>query len=149
MELHIITKAKAKRLRAAEDFTARKPLTKISLTLTYLQFLKEVANVANVKVHQLDCENMRWRHQKPVSASPTNISEDESYNIMIEAICSKKDADRWIIVEMGKPLLSEAVCFISPPLMHKNTENKLQPWAVSTKQKHNFADEDEDRDGTR
>ena len=52
---------------------------------------------------------MRWKYWKPASASPTNVSEDESYGIMIEATRPKKEADRWVIVEMGRPLTSEAV----------------------------------------
>lgn len=109
MELRIVTKTKGKRGKAGEDFKITKSPIRLSLDLTYLQFLKEVAKVAEVKVSQLDCEHMRWRPQKPASASPTNVSEDESYGIMIQAIQSKKTADRWIIIEMGKPLLSEAV----------------------------------------
>ena len=114
MELHIITaKAKAKRGKSAEDFTIMKPPTQLSTHLTYLQFLEKVAKVAEVNICQLDCKHMRWKFQKPASASPTSISEDESYGIMIQAICSKKDVDCWLVVQMGKPLLSEAVGLVS------------------------------------
>ena len=113
MELHIITKAKAKGVKAVKDFTIRKPPRRISLSLTYLQFLEEVAKAAEVDPQKLDHENMCWKHRRPASASPTNISEDESYSIMIQATRLKKEEDRWIIVEMGKPLISEAVGIIS------------------------------------
>ena len=63
--------------------------------------------MAEVNIHQSDCKHMQWEFQKPASASPTSISEDE-YGIMIQAICSKKDVDRWLVVQMGK-LLSKAV----------------------------------------
>lgn len=111
MELHIITKAKVKGVKAVKDFTIRKPPRRISLSLTYLQFLEEIAKAADLQ--KLDHENMRWKHQRPASASPTNISEDESYSIMIQATRLKKEEDCWIIVEMGKPLISEAVGIIS------------------------------------
>jgi len=100
-------------VKAVKDFTIRKPPRRISLSLTYLQFLEEVAKAAEVDPRKLDHENMRRKHQKPASASPTNISEDESYSIMIQATRLKKEEDRWIVVEMGKPLISEAVGFIS------------------------------------
>jgi hypothetical protein len=55
---------------------------------------------------------MHWKFQKPASASPTTVSRKESYAIVVQAILSKKTSDRWIIVKMGKPLLSEAVSLI-------------------------------------
>ena len=60
-------------------------------------------------VCQLDCEHMHWKFRKLASASPTSIFKDESYSITFQAVHLKKEADCWIIVEMGKPLLSEAV----------------------------------------
>jgi hypothetical protein len=75
----------------------------------YSQFLKEVAKVAGVEPRELDSKNMRWKHRKPATFSPINISDEESYEIMIQAIRNKKELDRWIIVEMGKPLISGAV----------------------------------------
>ena len=85
MELHIITIVKAKCGKASTTKES-KPPTRILLNLTYPEFLKEVVKVAEVKCSQLDCEHMCWRHHKPASASPINISEDESYGIMIQAI---------------------------------------------------------------
>lgn len=124
MELHIITKTKAKRGRGTEDFKISKPPTRISLNLTYSQFLEEIAKAAEVKQSQLDHEHMRWKYRKPASASPTNVSENESYGIMVQAIRSKKEVDRWIIVEMGKPLLSEAVSLV-PLVLDKTQKTTL------------------------
>ena len=56
MELRIVTKTKGKRGKAGEDFKITKSPIRLSLDLTYLEFLKEVAKVAEVKVSQLDCE---------------------------------------------------------------------------------------------
>jgi hypothetical protein len=113
MELHVEMKSKGKigRGKAAEEFRVKKPPVNIPLHQTYPQFLVSVAKVADVKRSQLDHEHMRWKHQKPASSSPINVSDDESFGIMIQAIRSKK-ADRWIIVEMGKPLVSDAVSSI-------------------------------------
>jgi hypothetical protein len=62
---------------------------------------------------------MHWKFQEPASASPTTISGKESYAIMVWAILSKKTSDRWIIVKMGKPLLSEAVSLILLAMYNK------------------------------
>lgn len=64
---------------------------------------------------------MHWKHQRLALASPTNISEDESYGIMVEAIHSK-EVDCWIIIEMGKLLLSKAVGPIFLLSMCNNTK---------------------------
>ena len=112
MELHIITKTKGKRAKVTEEFKMMKAPIKLALNLTYSGFLTEVAKVAGVKQLQLDREHMRWKHRKPASASPINVSEDQSYSIMVQAIQSKKEVDRWIIVEMGKPLLSKYIFYI-------------------------------------
>ena len=68
---------------------------------------------------------MRWKFRKPASASPTGIFEDESYDIMLQAIRSKKDTDRWIVVEMGKPLLSSAVGLVSLFVQHATKLKKI------------------------
>ncbi|KAF9780424.1 hypothetical protein BJ322DRAFT_1023706 [Thelephora terrestris] len=109
MELHVITKAKGKTRKATKDFRAMKAPTKLSFELSYVQFFESVVKVAGVRQSQLDHERMRWKHQKPASSPLTNISEDKSYRIMVQAAQSKKVADHWIIVEMGKPFLSEAI----------------------------------------
>ena len=87
----------------------------------------------------------RWKFRKLASASPIGIFEDESYGIMIQAIRSKKEADRWIVVEMGKPLLSEAVGLVLSFAKHATKLKKInfQPWASPTKQRFDFIDEDE------
>jgi len=101
----------------AQEFRMTKPPVNLSLGATYSKFLK----VAEVKVSQLDLEHMRWKHRRPASASPTNVSEGESYGITIQAIRSKKESpDRWMVAKMGKPLLSEAVSSISL-FMHNET----------------------------
>ena len=113
MELHVVTKMKGKtgRGKAAEEFRAKKPPINLSLHQTYVQFLTSVAKVADVKQSQLDREHMRWKHQKPATSPPVSVSDEESFSIMIQAIRSKK-VDRWIIVEMGKPLVSDAMSSI-------------------------------------
>jgi hypothetical protein len=125
MELHVITKAKGKTRKATEDFRAMKAPTKLSFELTYVQFLESVAKAAGVRRSQLDHEHMRWKHRKPASSPLTNISEDESYRIMVQAVQSKKVADRWIIVEMGKPFLSEAVSR-AHPLLNSSCARELK-----------------------
>ena len=109
MEVHIVTKTKAKRGKAGEVSTLKKSPVRLPVSLTYQEFLKRVAKAADVSQAQLDCEHMRWRFRKPACASSTNVSADESYKIMLEAIRPKKGVDRWIFVEMGKPLLSKAM----------------------------------------
>ena len=110
MELCIVTaKAKMKCRKPADDFKIMKLPVQLSANLTYPEFLKKVVKAANVRVCQLDCEHMHWKFRKLASASPTSIYKDESYSIMVQAVHLKKEADCWIIVEMGKLLLSEAV----------------------------------------
>jgi len=134
MELHIIAKAKGKSRgkQTAPSLTAMKSPVMISFNLTYEAFLEEVAKVADVQPSQLDRENMRWKHRKPATAPPTIISEGESYGIMVRAVRSKKNADQWIIVEMGQPLLSKAVSPIS--FLMRNGTNK-PPLAMGPTQK--------------
>jgi hypothetical protein len=103
MEPHVVIKGKpGKRARATEDLTMRKKPTKISLDLTYSQFLTNIAKALDVELSQLDCENMRWKFRKPASSPPTNISDNQSYDIMIQAIQPRKEPDRWIIHQETK-----------------------------------------------
>ena len=130
MELCIVTtKAKTKCGKTTKDFKMMKPLMQLLVDLTYLEFLKRVAKAANVHVQQLDCEHMHWKFRKLASATLTGIFEDESYSIMLQAICLKKDTDCWIVVEMGKLLLSSAVGVVLLFVQH-TTKLKNQSLAM-------------------
>ena len=114
MELHIVYK---KAGRKAMGTTAKAPLT-LSSALDYSGFLDAIARVAEVRKSQIDRENLQWLPKRPANSKPTAVSNDESFELMLREISNKKEGDRWVVIHMGKPFVSDAVRpFSSSPLM--------------------------------
>lgn len=105
MELHIIYK---KAGRKATDTVAKAPLT-LSSGLDYDGFLDAIASVAEVRKPQVDRENLQWLPKRPANVKLTAVSNSESFALMLKEICNKKENDRWVVIRMGKPLISDAV----------------------------------------
>ena len=106
MELHIIYK-KAGRKGQTETVT-KAPVT-LSSALDYEEFLEAISQVAGVRRLQVDRENLQWVPKRPTNARPTAVSNGESFELMLKEICNKKENDRWVVIRMGKPLVSNAV----------------------------------------
>ena len=112
MELHIVYRKVARK----PAHTSTKAPLMLSSALDYEGFLGAIARAAEVRKPQVDRENLQWLPKKPVNGKPTAVSNVESYGIMLNEIRRKKENDRWVIIRMGKPLISDAVCLhlISP-----------------------------------
>jgi len=105
MELHIVYK---KGGRKGTGTTTKAPLT-LSSALDYDGFLDAVAKAAEVRKAQIDRENLQWLPKRPANSKPTAVSNDESFELMLKEICNKKVSDRWVVIRMGKPFVSDAV----------------------------------------
>ena len=106
MELHIIYK-KAGR-KGQTETVMKAPVTLLS-ALDYEEFLEAISQVVGVRRLQVDCENLQWVPKRPTNARPTAVSNGKSFELMLKEICNKKENDRWVVIRMGKPLVSNAV----------------------------------------
>jgi len=110
MELHIIYKKAGRKVTGT---TTKAPLT-LSSALDYDGFLDAIARAAEVRKSQIDCENLQWLPKRPANSKPTAVSNNESFELMLKEICNKKESDRWVVIRMGKPFVSDAVRSLSP-----------------------------------
>ena len=109
MELHIVYK---KAGRKAAGITPKAPLT-LSSALDYDGFLDAIARAAEVRRSQIDRENLQWFPKRPANSKPTAVSNNESFELMLKEISNKKESDRWVVIRMGKPFVSDAVRLLS------------------------------------
>ena len=107
MEVHIVYK---KTGRKGPEASIKAPVI-LSGALGYEAFLDAVATAAQIRKQEVDRENLQWLPKKPANGKPTAVSNPESYGLMLKEIRSKKENQRWVVIRMGRPLISDAVRF--------------------------------------